>query len=320
MKVFLITILSVLGVVIAASVVLGIYMYRFAVVRREDKNFWETPIPPLKGFTDEENRMINDGREFILSHDIELVETRSHDGLKLVGHYIENKDPRGIFLMVHGYRSSSILDFSCAVKTMLDFGFSCLIIDQRAHGYSEGRHIGFGALEKHDLVKWTEYALERFGELPVVLDGVSMGASTIMLGAEIGYPPNVRAMICDCGYTSSGAICKRVLKKWFGLPPFPIYYLANIFVRIFAGYSLDKVSAVDALKNRKNKDIPILIAHGMADSFVPYEMAEENFASLEGSELCELFSSATADHGLAFLRDKDGYIAAIERLFHKAGI
>ena len=34
----------------------------------------------------------------------------------------------------------------------------------------------------------------------------------------------------------------------------------------------------------------------------------------------EFFTSETADHGLSFLRDYDGYMAALVRLFDKAGL
>lgn len=299
----------------------GYYMFRFAVARRPQKeNYWD-PDVPLWDTNDtlsrEDYEKMNRGADYIKSLPYETVYITSHDGLKLGGRLFETeKTPcRGQYILVHGYRSCSVYDFSCVVETLLGEGFSCLLIDQRAGGLSEGKYIGFGVLERHDLVQWCEYLKERYPERPVVLDGVSMGGATIMMGCGLGYPDNVRALVCDCGYTTAGAICRRTLKRWFHLPPFPIYHTASLFVRLFAGYWLDEVSAADCLK--KNK-LPLLMAHGKKDGFVPYEMSEENIKSC--SDGAVLFTSEEADHGLAFLRDHEGYMKEIRALWDRAGI
>ena len=303
----------------------GYYMYRFAIVRdhsgKRQVNFWENEIHGSKNFTDAENSMIKEGSAYIKSHVTELVKIKSHDGLTLVGHIIEHPNPRGVFLMVHGYRSHAAYDFSCAAKAVHDMGFSCLLIDQRCHGYSDGERIGFGSLERYDVVRWAAFAEERWG-LPVVLDGVSMGAATVMMGGEIGYPKSVVAIIADCGYTTAGQICRKTLKDWFKLPPFPIYYAAKFFVRVLAKYDLDGADSRVGLAEIKKRGIPILIAHGKSDTFVPYSMSLENMKIFDGDErhTAELFTSDSADHAQAFLRDRETYLEAINRLFKKAGI
>ena len=93
------------------------------------------------------------------------------------------------------------------------------------------------------------------------------------------------------------------------------FYTANLFVKLFAGYTLGEVSSADCLK--KNR-LPLLMAHGRKDGFVPYEMSLENFKSC--GEGAVLFTSEEADHGLAFLRDRDGYMKEIRALWERAGI
>lgn len=319
-KAVTLTLVILLALVLAAFGA-GYYMFRFAVARRpQKKDYWD-PAVPLWDTNDtlsrEDYEKMNRGADWIKRYPYEMVYTTSHDGLKLGGRLFEpEKTPcRGQYILCHGYRSWSIYDFSCVVKLLLDEGFSCLLIDHRAGGLSEGKYIGFGVLERRDLIKWCEYVKERFPERPVILDGVSMGGATVMMGCGIGYPDNVRALVCDCGYTTPAAICKRTLKRWFKLPPFPVYYTANLFVKLFAGYSLNEVSSADCLK--KNR-LPILIAHGKKDGFVPYEMSEENFRSC--GDGAALFTSEEADHGLAFLRDREGYMKEIRALWDRAGI
>ncbi len=320
MGVVLIIVLSVAAVFIILSFSGAYYMYRFAIVRnKEAKNYWENEITDTHGLDEEAFAVIKKGEKYLKSLEWERILLMSHDGLTLVGHLTEHPEPRGMFLMAHGYRSSGVFDFSGAVEDIMGMGFSLLIIDQRAHGESEGNSICFGEKERHDIVRWAEYLKMRYPELPVILDGVSMGAATVAMGGAIGYPDNVRAAICDCGYTTPEAICKLTLKRWFHLPPFPIYYAAKLIVKCIAGCDLGGASSEAGLRALCERGVPILIAHGKADGFVPYYMAEENYAACTG-DCAELFAVSDADHGMAYLHDRDGYIAAMERLFEKAGI
>ncbi len=322
-------------IIAAAAVILsaaaGLFMYFFAIVRdhsgKRQKNLWEEEFVPYPG-SDSYKTMTTEGVNYIKSHITEVVRIKSHDGLTLTAHVIEPSGgftPRGVFLMAHGYRSSGVHDFSCAAKTINDLGFICLIIDQRAHGYSEGENICFGALEKYDISRWAAFAEEHFG-LPIILDGVSMGSSTVMMGAEVGYPNSVVAVIADCGYTNAGAICRRTMNRWFHLPPFPIYYIARLFTRIFAGIDLDKTDVTAGLSELRRRRIPILFAHGDEDDFVPYPDSVKNLAVFDGATLdehnaipqAELFTAHGADHATSFIKDNGGYMEAIERLMNKA--
>ena len=52
-----------------------------------------------------------------------------------------------------------------------------MVVDERAHGKSEGTYIGFGCLDRYDALQWMEYVVERLGEdCELMLHGISMGA------------------------------------------------------------------------------------------------------------------------------------------------
>jgi pimeloyl-ACP methyl ester carboxylesterase len=99
---------------------------------------------------------------------------------------------RGVFLMVHGYRSCGFDDFCGAVQNMTRDGFGCMVIDQRAHGLSEGNTICFGVREREDVREWALFLEKEFPGMPVILDGISMGAATVMAAAALDLPENVR--------------------------------------------------------------------------------------------------------------------------------
>lgn len=324
MRIFLIVLGALIGLFLLLTFGGGYYMYRFATLRnKKQKNFWKDELTPRKFLSDECNKIVIDGWKYLRAQNWEDVSITSYDGHKLVGHYLEHPSPRGLVLQIHGYRGCGAFDFSCAVKPFYESGFSLLIVDQRANGGSEGKHITFGFKERYDAVDWAKYVEKRFPGLPVVMDGVSMGASTVMLAAEIGYPKNVKAIIADCGFTSPGDICRKVLKQWFGLPPFPLYYGANFWVKRLAKFDLDGVSCKEALRCLKGTGIKVLLAHGKKDDFVPYRMSEENMTAFDEDEIGDaavLFTSEEADHGLSYIIDGEAYTKEMNAMFERAGI
>lgn len=293
-------------------------MYRFAIVRRKDAvDYWEHPemLKRFDNIPDDHQLEIEKDRVFMLERSEKVYRT-SPDGLQLCGRLIEHPSPKGIVLMCHGYRSHPMIDFAGAVSWMYEQGMSIFIMDQRASAGSEGKYITFGVRESEDLADWSRYLEERFPTLPIVFDGVSMGGFTVLLASGSDLPDNVKAIIADCGYTSPGDICKKVLKQWFNLPPFPIFYTAMLVVKLRTGLWLPGYDARKALE--KNR-LPVLFAHGTADNFVPYEMSVENRAHCLYCD-SELISAQDAPHGYSFVVAKAEYKEAILRLWEKAGI
>jgi len=322
----------VLGILLALFVVTmaaGWYMARFACLRKKVPDYWTHPeaLPEFyKHIAPEDLPVVEEGRKFLLDNAGEPVFITSRDGLQLQGHYIPPVgEAKGIYLQVHGYRSHPLCDFIGAALPMHRDGYGLFLIDQRACGGSEGKYITFGLLERYDVLEWCRYLQNRFPDLPVILDGISMGASTVMLAAgEADLPENVGGVIADCGFTSPAAICKKVLKQWFSLPPFPIYYAAVLWIRWMCGVWFTLPSTSEKARHTvgdcslalEKNTLPTLIAHGAADSFVPHQMSLDNYAHCDKSR-CALLSVPEAEHGIAYLLDKDGYHKALDRLLEQ---
>lgn len=257
--------------------------------------------------------------EFINSKKPERIYINSYDGLKLCAHLIENPDARATVMMVHGFRSHGLTDFALAVPYFYNAGCSCVIIDQRSHEESEGKYICFGAKEKYDIKAWTEYFAERFSSRPIILDGVSMGAATVMLAAGLELPKEVRGIISDCGFTTPQAIFDSVLKQKYRIHPALVLPIAGLLVWRRAGFRLSGAEADTKAALRKNR-MPMLFVHGEADDFVPYDMGLENYETARDYCDAEFLSVPEAGHACSFLTDRRKYIAAINRLFVKCGL
>ncbi len=244
----------------------------------------------------------------------ERVYIRARDGVRLAGRLLGDGSAGVTLLLFHGYRSFAEHDFGCVLPFYLEeMGYRVLLADQRAHGESEGKYITFGVRESEDCVAWAEYVYARFGEKEnIFLDGISMGASCVLLAAGGDLPPTVRGVIADCGYTSPLAILRHAAAK-YRLPLSSLLPAAALFCRVFAGVDLRKGNVPAALRSAH---LPVLLVHGMADDFVPMTMGMEN-ARAAGKRASVRYVPG-AGHGTSYLVDPEGCQQALRQFFVRA--
>lgn len=250
---------------------------------------------------------VEEGMRFIDNTPQELLEVESFDGLKLYGRYYNNNNSDRTIILFHGYRSAAKRDFACAVEMYYNMGLNVLLVHQRSHGLSQGRLITFGIRESRDVLSWTEYVLKKYGEKQIILDGISMGATTVLLSARFDLPKNVKGIIADCSFTSPAEIIGEVAEKKFHIKAFIAVPLLNLMCKLFAHFDLKEFSTVEVLKENK---IPVLLIHGKADGFVPCRMSEEAYAAATAKkDICLI---ENADHGMSFLTDRDTVVKKLE--------
>ncbi len=246
-------------------------------------------------------------REWLAKQDREEVFLQSYDGLTLHGQYLTRKNSRGTMLLCHGYRSSGEGDFSCILETYYQMGFDLLVIDQRAHLQSQGKYLTMGVRERQDVRSWCIWLLQRRGEKHrVVLDGISMGASSVLMAMELDLPRNVVGVVADCGFTTPREIFTHVMQTGVKLPTW-LLWGAELCCRVMAGFSIDGASTVEAVKR---SELPLLMLHGKADDFVPCWMSERTFAAAASPDK-QLILVPEAGHGLSFLADRANVTAKL---------
>ena len=237
-----------------------------------------------------------------LKLDCDKIEILSFDGKKLRGRYYHVNDDSGVDICFHGYRGTGIRDFCGGSRIAMGMGRNVILVDQRAHGESEGHSICFGIKERYDCLSWINYVICRFGEdTDINIYGVSMGASTVLLASELELPDNVMHIVADSPYTGAGDIIKKVCKD-LRLPVFLVYPFIYLGALIFARIRLDSCDCVSAVKNAK---IPILLIHGEDDRFVPCDMSEKILKA--NPKLIHRFTFPNAAHGISYIEDKDRY-------------
>ena len=279
----------------------GLVIFVLGCVRRKEIN-WLVEEEILNTPYEQYYHNIIAGDQFLKEHNAQPVKIRSDDGLLLYGEYVPADNPKGTILLAHGYRSNKCLEFGTVFDFYHNKGLNILVVDQRAHGKSEGKYITFGVKESRDMQAWIRYHNENIGLYPMILSGLSMGASTMLYLADVELPDNVRGIIADCGFTSPKEIIATVYRRTIHLPAGPSLWAADLFARMLAGFSLTEKDTTKSLANSK---LPVLMVHGVADGFVPCEMTRQGYDACTGKK--KLLLVEGADHGVSFLVDRLRY-------------
>lgn len=243
----------------------------------------------------------------LLARPYETVTITSRDGLRLAGKYYAGNPGAPLMLFFHGYRSTEARDGSGGFQLCLHRGFSVLMADQRGHGDSEGDAITFGIRERYDCLDWANAAVEKFGpETKILLLGVSMGAATVLMAADLPLPPQVKGIIADCGYDSPEDILRATMRRWH-YPQFPTWQLVWLGAKLFGHLDVRECSTLESMKHAR---VPVLLIHGEADNVVPCEMATALRNACAAP--VTLLTVPGAGHGMSCYTDPEAYEKALD--------
>ena len=252
-------------------------------------------------YYDETCRLIDE----LKARPCERVSITSRDGLVLTGRYYHVADGAPLDIGFHGYRGTALRDFCGGSCISFAQGHNLLLVDQRAHGESEGKTITFGAKEQMDCLSWVHWANGRFGCPEIALFGVSMGAATVLLAAALDLPDNVLCVVADSPFSRAEDVIAEVGKRMH-VPGAPVRLLARGAARVFGGFRLKDAAPADALRHAR---VPVLVLHGEADRLVPCEMSE--ILETNCAATVKRYTFPDAGHGLSYLVDRERYEKAV---------
>ncbi len=295
----------VLGVVAAAELGIAVYFYRRTMIRRNAKT--DRTIKMAGTDWNQHMPFIQARKEAMLSEKHSDEWLMSADGLRLHATWFPQGECKKIVICFHGYTSQGMKDYLGLSGYYLKNGYSMLLVDERAHGESEGKYIGFGCLDRIDALKWINWVLRKCGEdVEILLHGTSMGGATVLMMSSLELPAQVKGIVSDCAFTSPKEVFSHVLKNMYHLPAFPVMNISNFLNKRFAGYGLDECNAAREVKKAK---VPILFIHGSGDTFVPYSMSETMYENCASSKKKLIIEGAA--HAECYYKDTDAYENAL---------
>lgn len=229
----------------------------------------------------------------------------SDDGLTLRADMLRGSGTGKTVIFFHGYKSEPACDFAAMYDFYKTLGCDLIYVHMRAHGKSDGTYIGFGALDRYDVVQWANKAAELFPDNDIYLHGMSMGAASILQSADLDLNKNVRGIIADCGYSDLSTVFRNLVGK--------LYHLPTMFVDVFeyvnllkAGYGFKEASSVRSVSVAR---VPLVYICGDCDRYVPKDMALEIFNACKSEK--KLLLVPGAGHAASYMCAKDEYEALV---------
>lgn len=294
----------------AATVIeLGVsgYFYRRTMTRNNAKT--ERTIKMAGTDWNQHMPFIQERKEYMLSQPHEDKWIVSEDGLKLHATWFPQENCKKVVICFHGYTSQGMSDYIGLSGYYLKQGYSMLLVDERAHGESEGKYIGFGCLDRIDAMKWMSWVIKNCGkDVKILLHGTSMGGATVLMTSSLQLPPQVKGIISDCAFTSPKEVFTHVLKNMMHMPAFPMIQISDFLNRKLAGYGLDDCNAA---REVKKATVPVLFIHGSADTFVPCSMCEKIYANCASPKQKLIVEGAA--HAESYYKDTAAYEQALNK-------
>ena len=138
---------------------------------------------------------------------IKEVSITSKDGLKLVGEWFDYGFDRTIIILP-GRRETLVYSYYYA-QPYKNLGFNVLVIDQRAHGLSEGTYSTCGILEAEDVKLWLKYMHDEHDQKEMYIHGICVGTCVTSIVVATFKEPYLKAVIMDSAFITYKEIYKN---------------------------------------------------------------------------------------------------------------
>lgn len=216
----------------------------------------------------------------------------SYDGKKLYADYYDRGYDKTA-IMVHGYRSNPLNNFSYIGGKLLDNGYNLLFIHHRAHGKSDGNFISMGQREYKDLLQWVKLIAQKDSVKKIIIYGTSMGAATVGYAADRLNCEKVKMLALDCGFTSYLSQLVYLIKSKHPT------LLCGIFPFFIWGWITGVRMGRSVTKRIKKSRVPMCFIHGEGDIAVPIKHTLINYEACPTQKL--LITVPDAGHTTAML-------------------
>jgi len=262
------------------------FLYRILFLRQTEKTVAESKLAGTY-YDPWADEMLKAEQAFLANKAVKRVSVTAKDGTVLCGDLL-GAGNRKLVIMFHGFMTAPTKNFGVTSGWFREAGYDTLLVHQRAHAPSGGKHAALGLLEREDVLDWVRWSEDQKAYTDVVIYGVSMGSTSVSYAASRIQSPLVKVLILDAGFTSPWIQLVWQARRWH-IPHYFVMPTLALMARLTIGVDL-RESVHDSL--RKNT-IPTLFLHGMDDHTVlpgqvksNYEAsaAPKQFIPVEGAE------------------------------------
>lgn len=185
------------------------------------------------------------------------------------------EEPKAVLILVHGIGGAKEHFFPLAAN-LTKQGYSAIVLDNRAHGESDGAYTTYGFKEKKDISLVVDYLKQNLPDVKVGIWGSSMGGAVAL--QAMAQDNRIAFGIVESTFTNLSQIVYDYQKRYsggIGLRFLTDYVLGQ--AGKIAQFDPKQVSPENAAKNIKN---PVFLAHGDKDARITYTYSEQLYENL----------------------------------------
>jgi pimeloyl-ACP methyl ester carboxylesterase len=244
----------------------------------------------------------------------EEVRFETSDGASISGWFLPGGSREAMVACGHGlFRSRrEVLDRAVFFRKA---GFDTVLFDFRRHGESTGERVTLGFHERHDFEAAVEFLRSKRPKAPVILYGVSMGASAALLAARESSAAS--AIIADSPFLNIEDTVVHHVKTLFGLPRFPFASALLWSLEMRGGFDRKDFDLEAAARDLRDRSL--LVIAGSEDNRMPPEL-QKRVAEASKSPLSRFVVIESAGHGAAYRVAPDVYEAEVLSFLERAGL
>ena len=235
---------------------------------------------------------------------IKELEIKSKDGLKLVAEWFDYGFDKTVIILP-GRREVLIYSYFYA-KPYQGCGYNVLVVDQRAHGLSEGKYSTGGIKEAEDVSLWMQYMHDVLNQKEIILHGICVGTCCSTIVATQYKVDYLKAVILDSAFISYKEIYKNHYLE-SGHKLFPVFYLIWFWFWLFTKCHINDSNPE---KYMPDFDLPVLFIWGTKDVYCLPEKSKILFEKC-GSKKKEIAWFEGAEHSRVRLFDENRYDSLI---------
>ena len=230
-------------------------------------------------------------------------------GFKLAGEYYDFGHKKTA-LIVAGRSEALTYSYYFAIPYQ-KLGFNILVIDNRGHGYSEGKINAVGLLEWPDILAWVKMLHDDFGQEEIISHGVCIGSATTLYALTSNDCPDYyKGMVADGMYQNFPlSFINHAYEAGY-----PKHFVYEFFFMWFKHYAkvnpfYGPIDCIDKLK------VPILFIYSKEDRYSTPDKGQELFDKCSGPKEIAWFDKGR--HSYVRINNQDGYDKAIEDFINK---
>lgn len=189
-----------------------------------------------------------------------------------------------------------------------------LVLDPRAHGYSEGIYNTTGFEESKDIKNWVEYIHNEFNIDSFIFHGICIGACGGIFSLTLRKCPYVKAIVTEGMFPRFYESMKNNLiekKK----PVFIFIDLIDFWMKHFTKHSM-KFGPIDVIDQL---DVPLLMLHSKKDIYSKPDFAEKLYQKA-GSNFKELVWFDEGKHSMVRINNMEKYDKSINEFLDKINL